>query len=108
MLGGKRSDNYSSESEDSDTEEYSAYKDRINPVTGCLEEQKENTMQDMSDEQTEYEAIKLVNTIDQMMRQGVVRPCRIGKDGKPYPVDHVMELTDETQGKDEHANDEDE
>lgn len=108
MLGGKRSDNYSSESEDSDTEEYTALKDRINPVTGCFEEHKDKPMQDMSDEQKEYEAIKLVNTIDQMMRQGVMRPCRIGEDGKPYPVDHVMELSTKTQAKHDHVNDQDE
>lgn len=23
---------------------------------------------------------------------GVVRPCRVGADGKPHPVEHVMEL----------------
>lgn len=105
--GGKRSDNYSSESEDSDTEEYIAMRDRINPVTGCYEEQKENTLQEMSEEQKEYEALKLVNTIDQMMRQGVMRPCKIGNDGKPYPVDHVMELQSEsTQVKDDADEDE--
>ena len=96
MLGGKRSDNYSSESEDSETEEYAAYKDKINPVIGCTEESKGNPMEGMTEEQKEYEAMKLVNTIDQMMREGIVRPCKIGDDGKPHPVDHVCELVSET------------
>lgn len=92
MLGGQRSDNYSSESEDSDTEEYIACKDKINPVTGCYEESKSNPMEHMTEEQKEFEAMKLVNTIDQMMREGIVRPCTIGDDGKPHPIDHVLEL----------------
>jgi len=30
-----------------------------------------------------------------LFREGVVRPCRIGDDGKPTPIEHVLELQDE-------------
>jgi len=33
-----------------------------------------------------------VNLIDQLHRQGVIKPCKIGEDGKPVEVEHVMEL----------------
>jgi hypothetical protein len=28
-------------------------------------------------------------------RQGVINPCRIGEDGRPEPVEHIMELQQE-------------
>lgn len=94
MMGGRRSDNYSSESEDSDTEEYLQYKEKINPVVGCYEPSKVNPLEGMSDEQKEHEAMQLVNMIDKMARTGVVRPCKVGDDGKPHPVDHILQLQD--------------
>lgn len=42
--------------------------------------------------QKEYEAERLVSLIDQLHRQGIVKPCKIGEDGKPVPVEHVLEL----------------
>ena len=42
--------------------------------------------------QKEYEAEKLVHLIDKLHRQGIVTPCKIGEDGKPVPVEHVLEL----------------
>lgn len=30
-----------------------------------------------------------------LLREGVVRPCRIGDDGKPKPIEHVLELQSE-------------
>lgn len=30
-----------------------------------------------------------------LSREGVVRPCRIGEDGKPAPIEHVLELQNE-------------
>ncbi|KAK2580128.1 hypothetical protein KPH14_012405 [Odynerus spinipes] len=86
---------YSSDSEDSDTEEYLKYKEQINPVTGCYEKAKPNPLEDMSEEQKEYEALQLVNLVDQLTRAGIVQPCRIGEDGKPKPIEHVLELQDE-------------
>lgn len=68
-------------------------------------------MEGMSEEQKEYEANQLVNLIDQMQRYnkvgflvwntnsqfplsrtGIIQPCRIGEDGRPVPIEHVLEL----------------
>ncbi|XP_011690211.1 PREDICTED: synembryn-A [Wasmannia auropunctata] len=86
---------YSSESEDSETEEYQKYKEQINPVTGCFEHPKPDPLEGMTEEQKEYEALKLINLVDKLTREGVVRPCRIGDDGKPEPIEHVLELQNE-------------
>ncbi|XP_020285190.1 synembryn [Pseudomyrmex gracilis] len=96
LLGRSQTETtYSSESEDSDTEEYLKYKEQINPVTGCFEHPKLNPLEGMTEEQKEYEALQLVNLVDKMTREGVVRPCRIGEDGKPAPIEHVLELQSE-------------
>lgn len=29
-----------------------------------------------------------------LFRQGIVQPCRIGEDGRPEPVEHILELQD--------------
>lgn len=39
--------------------------------------------------------MELVKLIDQLSKGGLIRPCRIGADGKPEPVDHVLQLQDE-------------
>ncbi|XP_011871408.1 PREDICTED: synembryn-A [Vollenhovia emeryi] len=96
LLGrGQTKTVYSSESEDSETEEYQKYKEQINPVTGCFEHPKPNPFEGMTEEQKEFEALKLVNLVDKLTREGVVRPCRIGDDGKPEPIEHVLELQNE-------------
>ncbi|KAG7199887.1 hypothetical protein KM043_014333 [Ampulex compressa] len=96
LLGRERTTTtYSSDSEDSETEEYSKYKERINPVTGCYEDPKPNVLEGMTEEQKEYEALKLVELVDKLSRSGIVHPCRIGEDGKPKPVAHVLELQEE-------------
>lgn len=96
LLGGHNSSgysaDYSSDSEDSDTEEYKQMQHTINPVLGCYEPPRPNPFEGMSDEQKEYETMKLVNLMDQLNRQGIVQPCRIGLDGRPEPVEHIMEL----------------
>lgn len=54
LLGGRNSENqqqYSSDSEDSDTDEYKALQHAINPVIGCYEPPKRSPMEGMSDEQ---------------------------------------------------------
>lgn len=91
----KETTEYSSDSEDSDTEEYKQMQHGINPVIGCYESPRPNPMEGMSEEQKEYEAMQLVNLMDKLQRQGVVQPCRIGEDGKPQPVDHILELQEE-------------
>nr|CAD7425956.1 unnamed protein product [Timema monikensis] len=86
---------YSSDSEDSDTEEYRQLRDRINPVTGCLEPLRADPTAHMTEEQKEYEAIQLVNMMDKLARGGVLHPCRVGEDGRPEPVEHVGQLLEE-------------
>ena len=36
-----------------------------------------------------------------LFRQGVIQPCRIGEDGKPQPVEHILQLTENIKLKDE-------
>lgn len=86
---------YSSDSEDSDTEEYKEYKHGINPVVGCYEPPHPDPTAGMSEEQKEFEAMKLVNLMDRLTRSGVIQPCRVGEDGKPQPIEHVLELQEE-------------
>lgn len=83
---------YSSDSDDSDTEEYLRYKDRINPVLGCYEEPRPSPLEGMSEEQKEFEAMQLVNMMNKLARDGILQPMKVGDDGKPHPVDHVLEL----------------
>ncbi|RUS77426.1 hypothetical protein EGW08_014804, partial [Elysia chlorotica] len=96
---GQRKGDYSSNSEDSDTEEYRDLKNEINPVTGRWEPEKRDPMEGMTDEQKEYEAEKLIDAIDKLQRQGIIQPCRVGEDGKPVPVEHVLELVEARGGR---------
>lgn len=83
---------YSSDSEDSETEEYKQAENSINPVTGSYEAPRPNPLENMTEEQKEYEAVKLVNMIDQLQRKGIIQPARVGEDGKPHAVEHLLEL----------------
>jgi len=58
------------ESGESDTEEYARALPSINPVLGCTDptRQQPSPMAGMSDEQKEYEAIRLVNEIDKLIK----------------------------------------
>ncbi|KAJ8724935.1 hypothetical protein PYW07_015893 [Mythimna separata] len=94
LLSGGRSGDYSSSSDDSDTEEYLEAQPNIDPVVGCTRPPRINPFEGMTDEQKEYEAMKLVNLFDKMVSDGVVKPARIGADGRPQPVEHVLELRD--------------
>jgi Guanine nucleotide exchange factor synembryn len=54
LLGGRnceKQNTYSSDSDDSDTEEYKELKDGFNPVVGCYEPPKKNILEQMSEEQ---------------------------------------------------------
>lgn len=89
---------YSSESEDSETESYAELKPNINPITGRYEVPRTNSaLAEMTDEQREFETMKLVNAIDQLQRTGVLQPARIGPSGRPEPVESVLQLRDESQ-----------
>lgn len=64
LLGGRNCEKrniYSSDSDDSDTEEYKELKDGFNPVVGCYEPPKKNIMEEMSDEQVELSAVAQFN-----------------------------------------------
>lgn len=54
--------------ENSDTEEYVRVRDQINPIIGCYEPPRPDPMAGMSEEQKEYEAMKLVEQIDKLMK----------------------------------------
>lgn len=49
---------------------------------------------EMTDEQKEHEAMKLVDAINKLTTGKAIRPCRVGPDGKPQPIEHVLELQD--------------
>lgn len=93
MCGGQGAE-YSSESEDSETEVYAELKDNINPVTGRYEVPKPSPMEGMSEEQKEYEAMKLVEKLHKLQSRGIIQPSTIGEDGRPVPVEHVLQLTE--------------
>lgn len=103
LLGGSGSGSagagavhYSSDSEDSsDTEEYSLHREHINPVLGCYQERKERPTEGLSEEQKEHEAMQLVHLMDRLARGGIVQPARVGADGRPHPIEHVLELQED-------------
>jgi len=90
LLGG-RGNEASTFSDDEDTDDDDDLQN-VNPLTGCVEQKRPNPLEGMSEEQKEYEAVKLINLMDKMNRSGVIQPCRIGADGKPEPVEHVLQL----------------
>ncbi|XP_076065716.1 chaperone Ric-8A-like isoform X2 [Oratosquilla oratoria] len=93
MLGGKgKSGDYSSDSEESDTEEYNQMKDKINPVTGQFQPPRPSPMEGMSEEQKEHEVMKLVSAFEKLTEQKVIKPCLISADGKVQPVDSILEF----------------
>ncbi|TTJ07850.1 Synembryn-A [Bagarius yarrelli] len=81
LRGGWEAGHYS-EDEDSDTEEYREAKPHINPVTGRVEEEQPNPMDGMTEEQKEYEAMKLIHMFDKLSRDHVIQPMKLGPDGK--------------------------
>ncbi|XP_050523127.1 synembryn [Daktulosphaira vitifoliae] len=95
LLNKTPNPDYSSDSEDSDTDEYLKYKDQINPVLGCFEPPKPNPFECMSEEQQEHEVMQLVCKMDKLTREGVIQPCKIGDDGRPKPIEHVLQLQEE-------------
>lgn len=95
LLSGKLPEvNYSS-SDDSDTEEYLEAQPNIDPVVGCTRPPRHNIFDGMSEEQKEYEAMKLVDLFHKMSSKGFIRPARIGADGRPEAIEHVLQLQEE-------------
>jgi hypothetical protein len=97
--------NYSSSSDDSETEDYKRLETKINQITGRVDtEPKRDIFENMSEEQKEYEAIKLVNQIDKLTRSGFIKPATIGAEGKPKEIEHVLELQQSPLTKDSISN----
>jgi len=94
LLQGGRGEGDFSADEESDTEDYQKEAHKVNPITGCIEEERKNPLEGMTDEQKEYEAMKLVNMMDQLMKGGLIQPATVGPDGKPVPVDHILQMTE--------------
>ncbi|XP_036001245.1 synembryn-A isoform X1 [Fundulus heteroclitus] len=82
LLGGGRDSGIYSEDEDSETEEYREAKPHINLITGVVEKEQPNPMEGMTEEQKEYEAMKLVNMFDRLSRTNFIQPMQLGSDGK--------------------------
>lgn len=82
LAGGRGETQYSSD-EDSDTEEYKSVKPFINPITGHVEDPLPNPLDEMTEEQKEYEAQRLVSMIDELSRcvcvglKVSIHPCTI-------------------------------
>ncbi|CAI5447709.1 unnamed protein product [Caenorhabditis angaria] len=106
LLGQINEPKRESDSEDSETDEYNEVKDNVNPVTGSLfDPERGSAIANMTDEQKEYEAMKLLDAMNKMMDAGVVKPGTIGEDGKLREVSHVLELTKNVQIKDDEDSD---
>ena len=117
MLGGKGAgaNDYSSseDDEDSETEEYAENAHKVNPVVGCVQPVKPSPFEGMTEEQKEYEAQKLVNLIDSLQKDGLIKPALPGPDGKPVEINHVLQLQEAASSigkfstKDQDGSDED-
>ncbi|XP_034390436.1 synembryn-B isoform X1 [Cyclopterus lumpus] len=100
LLAGGRGETQYSEDEDSDTEEYKSAKPFINPITGHVEEPMPNPIEEMTEEQKEYEAQKLVNMFDKLSRQNVIRPMGVRPDGTLAPLEETLCDPAEDSGSD--------
>ncbi|GMS96006.1 hypothetical protein PENTCL1PPCAC_18181 [Pristionchus entomophagus] len=92
LLGRINEGRRASDSEDSETEDYKEVEERVNPVTGYVREERPDPMEGMSEEQKEHEAMKLVQAMDRLLGEGIIKPSTIGPDGRPTTVSHVLEL----------------
>ncbi|KAM3609792.1 uncharacterized protein V6R79_020407 [Siganus canaliculatus] len=90
LLAGGRGETQYSDDEDSDTEEYKSAKPFINPITGHVEEPMPNPIEEMTEEQKEYEAQKLVNMFDKLSRQNLIRPMGVRPDGTLAPLEETL------------------
>ena len=62
---------------------------------------------EMSDEQKEYEAIKLAEAMSKLMDEGIFTPATVDESGKPKAVSHVLELVQGKEAKEEEENSDD-
>ncbi|XP_030649771.1 synembryn-A [Chanos chanos] len=99
---------YSSDS-DSDTEEYRQAKDRINPVTGRVEEERPDPMEGMTEEEKEAEALKLISMFNRLSRDKIIQPAGVTADGRLAPLcDHMRDRTLEEEDYEEDLEEESE
>jgi len=98
LLGPQHNTNkeqYSSDSDESDTESYRKIRDQygIDTVTGRANvQQHEDPMKDWSEERKMAEAINLVNTMDKAMTRGVIKPMVMDSSGNPVPAESVLQF----------------
>ncbi|XP_015259604.1 synembryn-B [Cyprinodon tularosa] len=90
LLAGGRGETQYSDDEDSDTDEYKSAKPFINPITGHVEEPMPNPIEEMTEEQKEYEAEKLASMFDKLSRQNVIRPMGVRPDGTLAPLEETL------------------
>uniref|UniRef100_A0A8C7ZFK7 Synembryn n=1 Tax=Oryzias sinensis TaxID=183150 RepID=A0A8C7ZFK7_9TELE len=90
LLAGGRGDTQYSDDEDSDTEEYKSVKPFINPITGHIEEPMPNPIEEMTEEQKEYEAEKLANMFVKLSSNNVIRPMGVRPDGTLAPLEETL------------------
>lgn len=62
----------------------------INLITGHLEEPMPNPMDEMTEEQKEYEAMKLVNMFDKLSRDELIKPMGVRPDGTMAPLEEAV------------------
>ncbi|XP_040201145.1 synembryn-B [Rana temporaria] len=93
LLAGGRGDRWYSDDEDTDTEEYLQAKPNINLITGHVEEPMPNPMDEMTEEQKEYEAMKLVSMFDKLSREDIIKPMGVRADGTMAPMEEVIHGT---------------
>nr|XP_033807546.1 synembryn-B isoform X3 [Geotrypetes seraphini] len=89
LLAGGRGDHWYSDDEDTDTEEYKSAKPNINLITGHVEEPMPNPLDEMTEEQKEYEAMKLVHMFDRLSRDEVITPMGMRADGSMAPLEDL-------------------
>ncbi|KAI3420451.1 hypothetical protein GPALN_003748 [Globodera pallida] len=99
-----------SDSEDSETEEYKRVEEKVNPVTGSIPPPEQlgewrRQLESMSDEQREYEMMKLVDCMDKLMEHGVIKPGVVGEDGELRQAKHVAELIKDVKTENESDDD---
>ncbi|XP_053095253.1 synembryn-A [Pangasianodon hypophthalmus] len=113
LLSGRSStpqSQYSSDS-DSDTEEYRQARDRINLVTGRVEEPQPDPMEGMSEEEKEAEAVRLVAMFNRLSRDKIIQPMAVMPDGRLAPLCGRMRnstLEEEEEEEEEEADCEEE
>ncbi|XP_062840822.1 synembryn-A [Trichomycterus rosablanca] len=98
---------YSSDS-DSDTEEYRQAKDRINLVTGRVEEPQPDPMEGMTEEEKEAEAVRLMAMFNRLSRDKIIEAMSLTPDGRLEPLCGRMRnstLQEEEEEEDADSND---